>query len=256
MPAGPSPRTRCCGELRRARALRAGRRDRRRDVDRLRCGIVCGAANNQLADDAPGGAARRAGDPLRARLHRQRRRADARLQGDPGLRRGARATSSRSGSRRRSAASSSRRAATGRRRSRGARARRRAARARGRRRARCDTERHARALGRPRRPGPLRGGAARPEAARGGAPRRRDPRRAAAARAPAGLHQGPALDARTSCRWARTGTGCRGSRSPRPTAAAASPTTGPGQLVGYPIVDLGGRTATTSTSTSGAWSGR
>ena len=42
----------------------------------------------------------------------------------------------------------------------------------------------------------------------------------------------------TSCRWARTGTGCRGSRSSRPIAAAGSPTTGPGQLVAYPIIDL------------------
>ena len=61
--------------------------------------------------------------------------------------------------------------------------------------------------------------------ARGRAARRRRARRAAAARAPARLHEGAPLDRRTSCRWARTGTGCRGSRSARPTAAGASPTT-------------------------------
>ena len=38
--------------VRRARAVRARRRDRRRrNVDRLRCEIVCGSANNQLADE-------------------------------------------------------------------------------------------------------------------------------------------------------------------------------------------------------------
>ena len=66
----------------------------------------------------------------------------------------------------------------------------------------------------------------------------RDPRRPAAARAPSRLHPRAALDRRRSCRWESSGTRCRGSRSATPTAAAASPTTGPGQLVAYPIVSL------------------
>ena len=70
--------------VRRARALRARRRDRRAATSSaLRCEIVCGAANNQLADEALAERARRARDPLRARLHRQRRRPDQRLPRDP-----------------------------------------------------------------------------------------------------------------------------------------------------------------------------
>ena len=69
---------------------------------------------------------------------------------------------------------------------------------------------------------------ARPEAARGRPARGRDPRPAAAARAPARLHEGPPRRARASWGWARTGTGCRGSRSPRPTAAARVTYHGPG----------------------------
>ena len=61
----------------------------------------------------------------------------------------------------------------------------------------------------------------------GGAPARRAARRAADARAFARVHARPALGARASCRWARSGTGPRGSRSSRPTAAARSPTTAP-----------------------------
>ena len=54
------------------------------NLPRLRCQIVCGSANNQLADEAsPRGC--RARPPLRAGLHRQRRRPDPRLQGDQGL---------------------------------------------------------------------------------------------------------------------------------------------------------------------------
>ena len=67
---------------------------------------------------------------------------------------------------------------------------------------------------------------------------RLDPRRAAAARAPPRLHPRAPLRRRRSCRWRPSGTRCRGSRCATPTAAAASPTTGPGQLVAYPIVDL------------------
>ena len=55
------------------------------NLPRLRCQIVCGCANNQLADEGLAGRCRRAGHPLRARLHRQRRRPDPRLQGDPRL---------------------------------------------------------------------------------------------------------------------------------------------------------------------------
>ena len=54
----------------------------------LRCEVVCGCANNQLADDGLAERAARARDPLRARLHRQRRRAHPRLPRDPRLLRG------------------------------------------------------------------------------------------------------------------------------------------------------------------------
>ena len=60
-----------------------GRRDQRRQRRRLRCRIVCGAANNQLADERARRTLARARHPLRARLHRQRRRADQRLPGAP-----------------------------------------------------------------------------------------------------------------------------------------------------------------------------
>ena len=53
-------------------------------------------------------------------------------------------------------------------------------------------------------------------------------RRDAPARALARVHARAALGLRTSCRWARTGTGPRGSTSSRPTGAGRSPTTGPG----------------------------
>ena len=58
--------------------------------------------------------------------------------------------------------------------------------------------------------------------------RGRASRRAAAARAPARLHAGPPLDRRTSCRWARTGTGAgdRGARD-RPRRARHLPRPGP-----------------------------
>ena len=46
------------------------------NANALRTGIVCGAANNVLADDSLAARARRARNPLRARLHRERRRAD------------------------------------------------------------------------------------------------------------------------------------------------------------------------------------
>ena len=74
------------------------------NVGQLRCEIVCGAANNQLADEALADELARARHPRRARLHRQRRRADQRLPRDQGLRRRAGAASWRSGSRRRWAA--------------------------------------------------------------------------------------------------------------------------------------------------------
>ena len=57
-------------------------------VPRLRCRIVCGAANNQLADDRLAEALRERGITLRARLHRQRRRPDQRLRRAPSARPG------------------------------------------------------------------------------------------------------------------------------------------------------------------------
>ena len=66
----------------------------------------------------------------------------------------------------------------------------------------------------------------------------RDPRRAAPARASARLHEGPPRRPVGARRWARTGTGCRASRSASPTAAGGVTYHGPGQLVGYPIVSL------------------
>ena len=79
----------------------------------------------------------------------------------------------------------------------------------------------------PLRPGPLRRGRRRPALAARRAPGRVDSRRPAAARAPARLHPRAPLQRRRSCRWRPSGTGCRGSRCATPTAAAASPTTGP-----------------------------
>ena len=52
-------------------------------LERLRCAVVCGSANNTLADERPGRGPGRARDPLRARLHRQRRRPDQRLRRAP-----------------------------------------------------------------------------------------------------------------------------------------------------------------------------
>ena len=72
---------------------RSAARSTPRTLPLLRCEIVCGSANNQLADEALADALAERGDPLRAGLHRQRRRPDPRLQGDQGLlgARGARA---------------------------------------------------------------------------------------------------------------------------------------------------------------------
>ena len=70
-------------------------RERRRV---LRCAIVCGCGQQPARRRRARGRAGRARDPLRARLHRQRRRADPRLPGDPRLPRGAGTASWRSGS--------------------------------------------------------------------------------------------------------------------------------------------------------------
>ena len=70
-----------------SRRARSAARSTAATSSALRCEIVCGAANNQLADDALAERLRRARDPLRARLHRQRRRADQRLPRAPRLRR-------------------------------------------------------------------------------------------------------------------------------------------------------------------------
>ena len=59
-----------------------------------------------------------------------------------------------------------------------------------------------------------------------------DARRTLAVRAPAGLHAGPGGQGPTTCSMPAA------SRWLRPTAAARSPTTGPGQVVAYPLVDL------------------
>ena len=172
------------------------------------------------------GRARRARDPLRARLHRQRRRADPRLQGDPRLLRGARP---RAGARDRGRARPGLR--------------------------RWPRERDHTPLAAARRLAEERLGAAagaqtdarwtrlwvvrlgrRPLRARRSAVQKpARARRAAPAEIPDLLlllehppvYTRAAARPRTSCRWARTGTGCRGSRSARPTAAAASPTTAP-----------------------------
>ena len=188
--------------------VRARRRDRRRQrrPARLRGRLRLGQqpARRRLARRGAG----RARDPLRARLHRQRRRPDPRLPRDQGLLGGARAWSSRAGSRRRLgrvlAAAAQRGDHPARRR---ARARRASGSAR-----LCETEPDGSPAGRAPRPRPLRGGAADAGGARGGSrtPARsptwcccssiRPSTRRAAARPP------------TSCRWARTGTGCRGSR--------------------------------------------
>ena len=69
------------------------------NLPRLRCEIVCGCANNQLADEGLADGSGRAGHPLRARLHRQRRRPDPRLQARSAATRSDEARSSRSGSR-------------------------------------------------------------------------------------------------------------------------------------------------------------
>ena len=94
-----------CGDanaLRRARAVRARRRrSTSRRSDSLGAGIVCGAANNQLTDERLADRAGRARGHLRARLHRQRRRADQRLPRAPRARRGLGARARRAGSRRR-----------------------------------------------------------------------------------------------------------------------------------------------------------
>ena len=58
-------------------------------VPKLRCEVVCGAANNQLADDGARRGLAERGDPVRAGLHRERGRVDQRLPRDHGLRRGA-----------------------------------------------------------------------------------------------------------------------------------------------------------------------
>ncbi len=56
----------------------------------LRCEIICGSANNQLADDSLAESLANARRPLCARFHRQRRRPDPRLPRDQGLLRGPR----------------------------------------------------------------------------------------------------------------------------------------------------------------------
>ena len=60
----------------------------------------------------------------------------------------------------------------------------------------------------------------------------RHARRALALRAPAGLHPGPGRQGRARARRRRRSRWCA------PTAAARSPTTAPGQVVAYPLVDL------------------
>ncbi len=211
--------------VRRPRAVRAWRRDRRRRTStRLRCAVVCGAANNQLADDALADALREPRDPLRARLHRQRRRADPRLRASCTAISEAQALELVDGIEETIAGCSRIAAGWTSRRWRG-RASWPERRARPRR-PRCETEARCAELWVVRcglvpyeEASPGAGKAREARAARRGA------RRAAAARAPARLHARAPLESRTSCRWARTGTGCRGSRSATPTAAAGSPTT-------------------------------
>ena len=57
------------------------------NVDRLRCEMVCGVGEQPARRRGARRPARRARDPVRARLHRQRRRADQRLPRDRRLRR-------------------------------------------------------------------------------------------------------------------------------------------------------------------------
>ena len=51
-------------------------------LPRLKCKVICGAANNQLANDEIGDEARAPRHPVRARLRGERRRPDERVAGD------------------------------------------------------------------------------------------------------------------------------------------------------------------------------
>ena len=100
---GRARRRRCWPSATCSRPARSAARSRPTTSARLRCEIVCGSANNQLADEALADVLAERGDPLRARLHRQRGRPDPRLHArSRATRRGARSRSPR-GSRRPSA---------------------------------------------------------------------------------------------------------------------------------------------------------